>query len=562
MSTSAAASLDVVPERHRAVAAERVSVLCLVEQLATEHGITAAVGIAAKRTGVGASSIRRWRSDVADRPKTEWAAVLAPRWRGRPSTEDCDQEAWQYLLGAYLRPEQPSFRDSYRRTRDVARVKGWNLPSEKVLRARFERDVPCDVALLRRRGADALESAYPAQIRDRSGMVALEAVNADGHRFDVQVEWPDGSHGRPMMVAWQDLYSGKVMSWRVDRNENAAVVRLALGDMVEQYGIPGHAYLDNGRGFASRMLSGRVKHRYRFRIKDEEPAGAFKLLGIDIHWTTPYHGQAKPIERAFRDLCETVAKHPSFSGAYTGRSPLHKPANYGTRIIPLADFLRVVELEIKSHNARPERRTRVCAGRLSFDAAFAASYAETPIRKVTDDQRRLLLLAADGLKVRKGGLHLLGNQFWCPEISSHQGRPLIVRFDPERVQAGVYCYDTDGRYIGFAECSSAVGFADISAAREHNRKRRTWTRAVKQAAKELDAASPAEVGSLHLDALEAEVGAVSEPRSKVVRPEFNRPKTPERVARTASDDAADAEQDALVLTLGRAAREKLNAEAV
>lgn len=559
---SSAVTLDSLTERHRAVAADRVLVLQLVEQLAEEHGLTAAVHIAAERCGHGASSIRRWRAQVAGAPRSEWASVLAPRWHGRSSTEDCSEDAWQFLLGAYLRPEQPSFRDAHRRTIDVAKAKGWTLPTEKVCRARYEREVPFEAALLRRRGADALAAEYPAQIRDRSGMVALQAVNADGHRWDVQVEWPDGSHGRPMMIAWQDLYSGKVLSWRIDRNENSAAIRLALGDMVENYGIPHDAYLDNGRGFASRMLSGRVKHRYRFAIKEEEPAGAFSLLGIDIHWTTPYHGQAKPIERAFRDLCETIAKHPSFSGAYTGRSTAHKPANYGSRVIPLADFLRVVELEIRAHNARPARRTRVCAGKLSFDDAFERSYADVPVRKVTDDQRRLLLMAAEGIRVRKGGVHLLGNQFWCPEIAPHQGKPLVVRFDPEDVQAGVYCYDASGRYIGFAECSVAVGFGDVGAAREHNRKRRSWAKAVRSAAKELGATAADEVGRMHQDALEGELGAPSSPSSKVVRPEFRRPKTPERLVRTECDAAHDAEQDALVLELGRAAREKLAREAI
>jgi len=72
----------------------------------------------------------------------------------------------------------------------------------------------------------------------------------------------------------------------------------------------------------------------------------------------------------------------------------------------------VVELEIRDHNARAGRQNRACFGQLSFDEAFARSYESAPVRKVTDEQRRLLLLAAEGLKVRQGGIHLLGNQFW------------------------------------------------------------------------------------------------------------------------------------------------------
>ncbi|HOK71525.1 MAG TPA: hypothetical protein PLM83_08745, partial [Bacillota bacterium] len=35
----------------------------------------------------------------------------------------------------------------------------------------------------------------------------------------------------------------------------------------------------------------------------------------EVHWTTPYHGQSKPIERAWKTLCEEVSKHPKFAGA-------------------------------------------------------------------------------------------------------------------------------------------------------------------------------------------------------------------------------------------------------
>ena len=37
--------------------------------------------------------------------------------------------------------------------------------------------------------------------------------------------------------------------------------------------------------------------------------GLLTSLGIKIHWALPFRGSSKPIERSFRDLCDTVAKH-------------------------------------------------------------------------------------------------------------------------------------------------------------------------------------------------------------------------------------------------------------
>jgi len=75
---------------------------------------------------------------------------------------------------------------------------------------------------------------FPAQRRDRSALHAMEVVNCDGHKIDVTCVWPDGTKGRPVIWAFQDVYSGKTLSWRVDRTENTDSFRLAFADMVTQ----------------------------------------------------------------------------------------------------------------------------------------------------------------------------------------------------------------------------------------------------------------------------------------------------------------------------------------
>ena len=74
--------------------------------------------------------------------------------------------------------------------------------------------IPEHQRVLLRQGVDALRRMFPAQQRDRGVFHAMEAVNADGHTWDVFVKWPDQTVGRPHMVAFQDLYSGKILAWR------------------------------------------------------------------------------------------------------------------------------------------------------------------------------------------------------------------------------------------------------------------------------------------------------------------------------------------------------------
>ena len=79
--------------------------------------------------------------------------------------------------------------------------------------------------MLAREGLEKLERMFPPIIRDRSEFHALQAVNADGHRWDVFVSFPDKQKPiRPLMLAIQDLYSGKILAWRIAENEGADTV--------------------------------------------------------------------------------------------------------------------------------------------------------------------------------------------------------------------------------------------------------------------------------------------------------------------------------------------------
>ncbi|WP_345779457.1 transposase domain-containing protein [Thermomonas sp. S9] len=60
--------------------------------------------------------------------------------------------------------------------------------------------------------------------------------------FDLRVQLPSGTVGRPVLVAWQDIYSGKILAWRVAETLSSHLVQTTFGDVVERYGIPEHAY--------------------------------------------------------------------------------------------------------------------------------------------------------------------------------------------------------------------------------------------------------------------------------------------------------------------------------
>ncbi|MES2987651.1 MAG: transposase [Pseudomonadota bacterium] len=339
---------------------------------------------------------------------------------------------------------------------------------------------------------DALRQMLPPQQRTVAGLQALELVNIDGHRWDVFVQWPDGTVARPMMVGIQDVYSRKFLAWSIGRSESAVETRLALAHLFDRYGIPAGVLMDNGRAFASKWITGGAATRFRFKIREEEPLGILTMLGVQTHWARPYRGQSKPIERCFRDFCDSIAKHPAFEGAYTGNRPDAKPENYGSRAIPLERFTEVVEAGFEAHNSRAGRRTEMGAGVRSFDQVFAESYAVATIRKATPEQLRLALLAADDRPTdrKSGAISLFGNRYWADELGAIAGDKVTVRFDPDDLLAPVHVYDRQGRYLCSAPVLEASGFLDVDAAKRRARlekDHRRKVRAMEDAADLLDA---------------------------------------------------------------------------
>ncbi|AZB57236.1 transposase [Cereibacter sphaeroides] len=523
------AGYEALPQKAKDKALAQLRIIQEVEAMAPAHGKDLAVFAVAKARGVGARTIWTWFERIEGVDPADRLPYLAPRHRAaahRRHKADCDPEFFDFLKSDYLRLSHPHFASCYRRAVTLARQKGWQILTEKTALRRLNSKVSVQTQILMREGVEALKRRYPAQTRDKTALHALEAVNADFHKFDVFVRWPaTGGEpsfiGRPQMVAFQDIFSGRILAWRVDQTPNSTAVLLAAGDMIEDWGIPGHVLLDNGREFAAKVVTGGAATRYRFKVKEDDVPGLFTALGCEIHWATPYSGQSKPIERAFRDMCDAIAKDPRFDGAWTGNRPEAKPEDYGSRAVDLEDFLRVLAEGIEEHNTRQGRRSEVAYGR-SFADVFDESYASAPIRKATEAQRRLWLLGAEGLRLnsRTGEIAFQNNRYWAEWMQDFTGEKVVARFDPADLWAGLHLYSHDGSYLGHAPVMERSGFFDMGEARITARARRTWLKAEKEAAAAHRRYTAAELGRMLSEASPVEP---PKPEAKVVR--MVKPKT-------------------------------------
>lgn len=194
-----------LPEAVQARAAARLAALHEVMALEPRLGRDLAVREVARLRGLGARTLWSWFALIEAVRSDDWLPALAPRHRAAPRDSgraEFDEAAFDWLKADYLRPAGPSFSSCYRRAVAVARDKGWQLAPERTMRRRLDERVSQLTQVLARKGAEALKRLYPPQVRDKTALVALEAVNADFHRFDVFVRWPGEARPvRPQMVA-------------------------------------------------------------------------------------------------------------------------------------------------------------------------------------------------------------------------------------------------------------------------------------------------------------------------------------------------------------------------
>lgn len=476
---------DALPQAVKDKAQSRLAVIRRVEDLSGATTKFLAVEFVAAQEKIAPRTVWNWFEAIEGVDVSDRLPYLAPRHRSvarKAPKAEADPQFFSWLKADFLRLERPSFTSCYDRVVGLCQARGVQFLSSRTARRWIEANIPRVTQVLAREGERGLAKCFPPQIRDRSTLTALEAVNADCHKIDVFVQWPGFEKPvRPQIAAFQDLYSNKFLAYRVDLDPNKVAVMAAWGELVETYGIPRHCLFDNGMEFANKWMTGGTKTRFRFTVRDDDALGVLPQMGVQVHWATPAHGQAKPIERAFRDWCDRVAKHPAFAGAYVGNRPDAKPENYMSRAIPLAEFLEILDQQIAAHNARPGRLTGNARGR-SFDETFAESYATAPIRKATPEQHRLWLMGQEVRKLDRshGQLTLHKNSYWADWMNEYAGQSVLARFNPENLHEGLYVYSLAGEYLGYAECREKVGFFDMVGAKMHAKAERARKKAEKE----------------------------------------------------------------------------------
>ena len=461
-----------------------------------------ALDAVAEECDIAKGSLKRWYYQVRSFERPDWLPLLIAKHNNKKSGKEAafTEEAWEAFKADYFRNEQPQFGSCYERLKRAARENGWNIPSASSIKRKIEREVPKLVQVQLREGDHAVMQYYPSMRRTVAEIEALEWINGDGYQHNVFVRWHNGEIVRPKTWIWQDIRTRKILAYRVDLSENSDTIRLSLMDLIWKYGIPKKCTIDNTRAAANKWMTGGVKNRYRFKVKEDDVTGIIPMLGIELLWTSVQfgkgHGQAKPIERAFSHggLGELVDKHPSLAGFYAGENVYNKPDNYngGKDGVDYDTFILAIEDGIRTFNEREGRQTEICQGIYSFSQVFERDYKQAHIRKASAEQMRFLMLMSEAVTLRKDGTFELEaggkvnnrkNRYLASELIASTHRKVVVKFDPQDLHNKVWVYGLDGVFLAEAKCTDAVAFGDKAKGREHDKARKQMVKAVKAVAK-------------------------------------------------------------------------------
>jgi transposase InsO family protein len=230
----------------------------------------------------------------------------------------------------------------------------------------------------------------------------------DHTQFDLFVNaW--GRAARPWLTAIMDKKSRYILGWCVSLQPDSLTIASALRMAVLEGGVPQAVHIDNGKDFRSNYLSGPGRRIGRIDLP-REARGLFQQIRppVRIIYATPYHPQAKSIERWFRTL------HGQFDSgwnSYCGDSPQNRPETCQ----PLLD-----EHEDCMHAGNPDGSPlpRIEELAFGFGAWLAEDYHEQPHKgRGMRNRSPAQVYRPSGLRVEEGQLDVL--------LMKHEQRKVI-----------------------------------------------------------------------------------------------------------------------------------------
>lgn len=347
---------------------------------------------------------------------------------GVPITE----EMWDYFYSLYMTQQKRSIKLCYDLTK--AKFKGIPFPSVSSFE-RKARKIDAYALTMYRSGEHALKDSLPSMKRDKSSINSNDIWFSDHHAMDVFVKNEKNKIYRPWLTTFFDARSNKIVSFIVrEEDPNAAVIKRCLKIGINSCGIPQELYFDNGKDYRSNQFD------------NDFPLSIVQQLGMKCIHATPYHGQAKTVERFFGILEDRFGK---LFPTYTGKDNKNRPEQMRisnekiAKIAPTTEeFKQAITEFIDQYNAAPN------GGDFMDGDSPNNVFAKNLKNKVTinEDALNIVCSTVEIRTVHKNGVDLLKNTYYDIALIPYFKQKVIVRYLPENIDE-VYIFDMENKFI-------------------------------------------------------------------------------------------------------------------
>ncbi len=379
-----------------------------------------------------------------------------------------DEEVWNYFYSLYMTEQRKTIKRCYDLT--VQHFSDKQIQSKKT----FERKVKTipHYAIIRyRHGQKAFKDSLSYMERDYTDINSNDIWFSDHHLADVFVRDSKGKVGRPWITMWSDARSRKTMSLIVRmKDPNTDVVKESLRDGMYDNGVPNELYVDNGKDYKSKD-----------GLSNDYPLSLVNRLGIKTIYATPYHGQAKSIERFFGTLEDRFGK---LFDTYAGKDAKNRPESL--RDVPLDDYPTLEEyIEKLQHYLNEYHNTPHRGQGMDNKSPNEVYYENLKTKKVIEDKEALTLLCGRTVErvVQRNGITIFNKSYWNEKLIGHYRKKVVVVYDPKNIDE-LNVFDTSGRIICKAYPKLKTMFRNTTA--EDYRLAKKQQQAIKKAVKEYE----------------------------------------------------------------------------
>ncbi|MCM1330969.1 MAG: Mu transposase C-terminal domain-containing protein, partial [Ruminococcus sp.] len=362
----------------------------------------------------------------------------------------------------YLNDAQLPVADCYRLTRDYVydEVPEY-LPfmaSERTFRRLTDKIYPAVVKYFRYGEKACIDDCLPYIERLYDSIEANDVWVADNHTLDFITRTDDGLKTHRLYVTGiLDAKTGLLVGWNITETPNSHSTVMALRHGIQRCGIPKILYVDNGREFLTWDIGGKGHRTHKKQADVERPPTILDLLGIKMRNAIPENGRAKPIERMFLTLKNTISR---LVATFTGGNVVERPESlkyqlkhgyvpYDWQIREQLDILFDGQYNASQYGGY-ERQFKG----MTRAEAWSKSIQRRTLRMCDESTLNLLLMRHTSYQtVRENGVYITisGEKLWyaCGNEENWKwvGKKVYVRYDPAELEF-VRVYDENDAYVG------------------------------------------------------------------------------------------------------------------